>query len=223
MAPCLYTVCIHVDTFHGIVLSILTVINQITAKLLDAFLFTEELVLIKASLSQGQEYHVIHTEVLNRPTHISQMQQDEQGHIYLTTDDGVYGFSVANCRAYTDCCSCVAAKDPFCAYDESSSTCMSVSTASPGSVQDVANGDTTRCMSSCEEVKVTTQQPTSQPTPPKCVESTTIAATFGPGVPIVIVVVQIIGRSEVLVYLDLNANPVPCIFDCVTNHIYLKV
>lgn len=143
--------------------------------------------MMKASLSEGQ-YHVIHTEVLNRPAHISEMQQDEEGHIFLTTDDGVYGFSMANCSAYTDCCSCVASKDPFCAYDESSSTCLSVSSASSDSIQDVANGDTARCTSPCEEV-VTTQLPTSQTTPPKCVETTTpepattsAPVSFGPGV-----------------------------------------
>ncbi len=145
-------------------------------------LFAEELVVIKASLAENEEYRVIYTEALSRPAHISQMQQDEEGHIYLTTDDGVYGFSMSNCSAYTDCCSCVAAMDPFCAYDKSTGTCVFVSNASPGSVQDVANGDTGRCTSLCgevEEVTLTTQLPTSQTTPPspKCVQSTITEST----------------------------------------------
>ena len=139
---------------------------------------------MKASLSQGQEYHVIHSEVLGRPTHISEMQLSEEGHIYLTTDNGIYGLSVANCSAYTDCCSCVAARDPFCAYDTSSDTCVSVFGANFDAIQDVTNGNTAYCPSTCEEV-VTTQPSTQQPTTAGCVQSTTTESTSTTSAPTV--------------------------------------
>ena len=140
------------------------------------FAHTDELVVLKASLSQGQEYHVIHSEVLGRPTHISEMQLSEEGHIYLTTNNGVYGLSVANCSAYIDYCSCVAARDPFCAYDTPSDTCVSVFGASMDSIQDITIGNTTYCRSTCEEV-VTTQPSTQMPTTAGCVQSTTTEST----------------------------------------------
>ena len=122
---------------------------------------------IKASLSQGQQYHVIHTEVLGPSTRVSQMKLSQEGSVYLATDNGVYGLSVANCSVYTDCCSCVAAKDPFCAFDTSVGECVLVSSVSNTNLaQSVSTGSSSLC--ACEEV-------TSEPT--TTTETTTMGCT----------------------------------------------
>ena len=107
---------------------------------------------IKAAFSQGQQYHIIRTEVLGAHTQVSQMKLSEEGNVYVATDSGIYGISVTDCSVYTDCCSCVAARDPFCAFDTSSEQCVAVSSLSNANlVQNVSTGRSDRCPSTCIE------------------------------------------------------------------------
>ena len=82
-------------------------------------------------------------------------------HIYLGTDNGIYGIPAADCSSYTDCCSCLNARDPYCAFDKSSQMCVSVgpfNRGSPNLVQDVANGNSSLCPG--VEIGVTDSEPT---------------------------------------------------------------
>jgi len=146
---------------------------------------------MKAYLPQGQQYKVIHIEVLGPRTQISQMKltnQNSDGKIFIATNNGIYGVPVSNCSSYSDCCSCIAARDPYCAYDTSSLTCASVAMVSEG-IQDLS-GNVNICPYDCD-APVSTTEPTSQTTelgtPAGCVEVTerstteSIDVTFGLG------------------------------------------
>ena len=140
---------------------------------------TDKLVLIKATRLPNQPYHVIQTIELGPSSAISQMKVHGTGsetHIYLGTDNGIYGIPVADCSSYTDCCSCLNARDPYCGFDTSSHTCVSVVPSNRGSlnlVQDVANGNSSLCPG-----MVTDSVPTTTNTMTSSTETTTEEVTM---------------------------------------------
>ena len=69
-------------------------------------------------------------------------------HIYVGTTTGIYRVSTSRCEEYTDCCACIGARDPYCAYDVSSQSCVAVDDGNRGGEnlrQDVINGDIGQC------------------------------------------------------------------------------
>ena len=87
------------------------------------------------------------TESGSPPT-VTQMRLYRSGgnaFVYVGTTEGIYRVSTSRCEQYTDCCSCIAARDPYCAFGQS---CVAVSDdnrMSADLVQDVIAGDTSLC------------------------------------------------------------------------------
>lgn len=64
--------------------------------------------------------------------------------IYIGTTDALYKLPVADCQRYTDCWSCIEARDPYCAYNTNTNKCVAVNDGIRGSqslVQSVGDGD----------------------------------------------------------------------------------
>lgn len=107
---------------------------------------------------------------------ISQMKLHGSGseaHIYVGNGNGIYGISAAECSTYTDCCSCLTSKDPYCAFDMSSHSCVAVTPSNRGSsylVQDLVNGNNSICFGNGVNNSVSTFSSTSA-------EPTTVKAT----------------------------------------------
>ena len=72
---------------------------------------------------------------------------DDEAFVYLSTAEGLYVVPIANCSAHPDCQSCVEARDPYCAYDITNSSCVSLlrNTGDSPKLQDVVNGNSTGC------------------------------------------------------------------------------
>ena len=69
-------------------------------------------------------------------------------YVYVGTTEGIYRVSVSRCEQYTDCCSCTAARDPYCAFDLGTGHCVAVDNdnrMSADLVQDVVAGNTSLC------------------------------------------------------------------------------
>ena len=108
----------------------------------------------------GDKYHISQSIVLTpdprQPNavlpEITQLRlfgTGPEAHVYVGTTTGIYRVNTSRCENYTDCCSCVGARDPYCAYNATSQMCEAVSADQRvGStlVQDVANGDVGQCM-----------------------------------------------------------------------------
>ena len=67
--------------------------------------------------------------------------------VYLATNAKLTVIPVDDCGAYTSCTDCVRARDPYCAFNNSTMTCVSVSSAPSRQnlVQDVVMGTTSMC------------------------------------------------------------------------------
>ena len=108
----------------------------------------------------GDKYHISQSTVLRPdPTNTSQNSLPEitqirllgtgpQAHVYVGTTTGIYRVRTSQCGNYTDCCSCVEARDPYCAYDAAAQRCVAVNANHGGGstlIQDVVNGDVGQC------------------------------------------------------------------------------
>ena len=108
----------------------------------------------------GDKYHISQSTVLRPdPTNTSQNSLPEitqirllgtgpEAHVYVGTTTGIYRVRTSQCGNYTDCCSCVEARDPYCAYDAAAQRCVAVDANHRGGstlIQDVVNGDVGRC------------------------------------------------------------------------------
>ena len=124
----------------------------------------------------GSKYHISQSVVLkpdppqtttsqNSPPEITQIRllgTGPQAHVYVGTTTGIYRVPTSQCGNYTDCCSCVEARDPYCAYDVAAQRCVAVGATQGGGgtlVQDVVNGDIGQCAG-----LATPGVPTSSPT-----------------------------------------------------------
>jgi hypothetical protein len=66
--------------------------------------------------------------------------------VFVGTTDALYRLPLANCERFSDdCCACVAARDPHCAFDSATSQCVVATRASPWLIQDMARGDIGVC------------------------------------------------------------------------------
>ena len=72
---------------------------------------------------------------------------DNEVSIYLSTAEGLYVVPISKCSIYSNCQLCVEARDPYCAYDISVNSCVSLlgNNDSEMKLQDVVNGDSTGC------------------------------------------------------------------------------
>ena len=108
----------------------------------------------------GDKYHISQSTVLRPdPTNTSQNSLPEitqirllgtgpQAHVYVGTTTGIYRVPTSQCGNYTDCCSCVEARDPYCAYDTAAQRCVAVNANHRGGstlIQDVVNGGVGQC------------------------------------------------------------------------------
>ena len=69
--------------------------------------------------------------------------------LYVGTTDALYKIPVADCGRYTDCCSCLSARDPYCAFDGNLGKCVNVDDDNRDSgqlIQSVADADVGVCM-----------------------------------------------------------------------------
>ena len=69
-------------------------------------------------------------------------------HIFIGTENGIYRVPTADCARFTDCCLCVAARDPYCTYDLSTHTCLAVGSTDSDRenlLQDFAPGNSNLC------------------------------------------------------------------------------
>ena len=69
-------------------------------------------------------------------------------YVYVGTTEGIYRVSASRCEQYTGCCSCIAARDPYCAFDLGTGLCVAVDDGNRMSadlIQDVVAGGTSLC------------------------------------------------------------------------------
>ena len=69
-------------------------------------------------------------------------------HIFIGTENGIYRVPTADCARFTDCCSCVAARDPYCTYDLVSHECLAIGSTDSDRqnlLQDFARGNSSLC------------------------------------------------------------------------------
>ena len=71
----------------------------------------------------------------------------EQSYIYVGTETEIYHFQAHSCFQYTTCYECVTVRDPYCAFDNSSQSCVAVSSVDDRGqlIQDIATGSTAMC------------------------------------------------------------------------------
>ena len=71
----------------------------------------------------------------------------EQLYIYVGTETEIYRFQAHSCFQYTTCYECVTIRDPYCAFDSSSQSCVAVSSVDDRGqlIQDIATGSTAMC------------------------------------------------------------------------------
>jgi len=112
----------------------------------------------------GDKFHISQSVVLepgqasgpetiyrSPPRDITQMKlrgTGPQAQVYVGTTTGIYRVPTSQCGDYTDCCSCIEARDPYCAFDSTLLRCVAVEDSNRGSgslVQDVVNGNVTMC------------------------------------------------------------------------------
>ena len=112
-----------------------------------------QLFLIKGAYSslEQHKYHVISTTLLGADTRVTKMLLRGSGtdaHIFIGTENGIYRVPTADCARFTDCCSCVAARDPYCTYDLTSHKCLAVGSTDSDRenlLQDFAQGNSSLC------------------------------------------------------------------------------
>lgn len=93
-------------------------------------------------------------------------------YIYVGTMTGIFRVSASRCEAYTDCCECLSARDPYCGFDTTSGQCVAIDDSNRNSekiIQDVVNGDIGACTP--PPIPTPTAQPVatpvaSEPVPP---------------------------------------------------------
>ena len=117
------------------------------------FLTAGQLFLIKGAYSslEQHKYHVISTTLLGVDTRVTKMLLRGSGadaHIFVGTENGIYRVPTADCARFTDCCSCVAARDPYCTYDLTSHKCLAVGSMDSDRenlLQDFTQGNSSLC------------------------------------------------------------------------------
>ena len=95
-----------------------------------------------ATATTSELPRVIHMQLLGNGT------DGERDAVYVGTTEALYRFPVANCERFADdCCSCVASRDPHCAYDPDVNECVGVAYGDrrSGLLQDVAHRDISMC------------------------------------------------------------------------------
>ena len=137
--------------------------------ILFSFVHVGQLFLIRGAYSSLDErgYHVISTTLLGDDTKVTQMLLRGSGadaHIFVGTENGIYRVPTADCARFTDCCSCVAARDPYCTYDLSSHVHACVAVGLAGSdrenlLQDVTLGNSTLCVAAAMSMEGTSTAP----------------------------------------------------------------
>ena len=70
-----------------------------------------------------------------------------QSYIYVGTETEMYRFQAHSCSQYTTCYECITIRDPHCAFDSSSQSCVAISSVDDRSqlIQDIATGSTAMC------------------------------------------------------------------------------
>ena len=149
---------------------------------------SDDVVLLKVTYvpsRTGNNYHISQSMVLKpyppqnttslpEITQIKLLGTGPQAHVYVGTTTGIYRVPTSQCGNYTDCCSCVEARDPYCAYDAAAQKCVAVGANQGGSstlIQDVVNGG----IGQCGKPRVTPSSPTVSAT--TTVDMTTAATT----------------------------------------------
>ncbi|TSQ01597.1 Semaphorin-4E [Bagarius yarrelli] len=71
------------------------------------------------------------------------------GQLYVGSDVAVVQMSVSTCGYYTSCMDCVLARDPYCGWDLSTNSCISINNIHPDTHSDIKqslnSGNATRC------------------------------------------------------------------------------
>ena len=91
----------------------------------------------------------------------------------MGTTTGIYRVPTSQCENYTDCCSCVEARDPYCAYDAAAQRCVAVDANHRTLIQDVVNGD----VGQCAALGIPSVIPSSPTVSPTTTEGMTTTAT----------------------------------------------
>lgn len=142
--------------------------------------------LIKSAETSSETTHTLQTIVLgDSNADITQMilyGTGSSAYVYIGTSIGIYRVSGPNCDYYTDCCSCIAARDPYCAFDTSKHRCTEINDDnrdSPYLIQDVANGNSTLCLTgmNVNTTENTMSEPMQSPTSTALCSSTNIKGT----------------------------------------------
>ncbi len=87
-------------------------------------------------------------------------------YIYIGTNDAIYRLPTTRCEQYIDCCQCMAAMDPYCAWDTEFKTCVAIDNSNRATgtlIQDVIGGSVDQCLDG-EESSYLSPSPPAPPT-----------------------------------------------------------
>uniref|UniRef100_A0A8C8DVD4 Semaphorin 4D n=1 Tax=Oryzias sinensis TaxID=183150 RepID=A0A8C8DVD4_9TELE len=111
------------------------------------FTGTDKGMLHKSVLFEGEVHIVEEMQLLKSDEPIKNLLlSSETRSLYAGSDSGVVQSPTAFCSRYTSCQDCVLARDPYCAWDPKSRTCISIFDAPSQLVQSL-RGDADRCPS----------------------------------------------------------------------------
>ncbi|XP_006820609.2 semaphorin-4E-like [Saccoglossus kowalevskii] len=110
------------------------------------YIGTDQGTVIKALYGDQAAYKYIITEFIvdedSRDVLIMTMSDES---LYIAFDDKVIQVPMQFCDRYTNCYSCVAARDPHCSWDTESSTCVTGGDDTGNLIQDVPGGNVALC------------------------------------------------------------------------------
>ncbi|XP_044541288.1 semaphorin-4D-like [Gracilinanus agilis] len=113
------------------------------------FLVTDRGYLHKALNCDGDMFIVEELQLFQTPESVQSLKLSaEKGLLYLASSSRVIQVPVAVCSRYQHCLDCLLARDPYCAWAQNRSQCVSVVDHANNSevlIQNIRNGDVSEC------------------------------------------------------------------------------
>ncbi|XP_028300391.1 semaphorin-4E-like isoform X2 [Gouania willdenowi] len=98
------------------------------------FIGTENNSILKAVNYDGEMFIIEEMQLFEKPVPISILRlSSSKGQLYAGSEFGAVQVAVSNCSRHKTCEDCILARDPYCAWENYSSQCLSVRSLSPSS------------------------------------------------------------------------------------------
>ncbi|XP_061593769.1 semaphorin-4E isoform X2 [Cololabis saira] len=115
------------------------------------FIGTENGYIQKAVNYDGEMLIIEEIQVYENPEPISILRlssKKSQGQLYVGSEFGAIQMPVSNCSRYQSCVDCILSRDPYCAWDLSTTQCSSIYSLTPSSntaLQSLKEGNVSQC------------------------------------------------------------------------------